>query len=81
MNWNKISQAEEPKMESIVATFSQDGNTNGSTSDIEVLEVRMEGVLSDVKDDHYFVIKTEGWSFDSVEEIAYLCEQLKKVIQ
>jgi hypothetical protein len=81
MEWNKISQAEEPKMESIVATFSQEGNSNGTTSDIEILEVRMEGVLSDVKDEHYFVIKTEGWSFDSVEEIVYLCEQLKKVIQ
>jgi hypothetical protein len=80
MIWNKISGAQEPSIESVVVTFTQDGNSNGTTEEVETIEVRLEGVLCDAKEDHYFVIKTEGWSFDSVEEIAYLVEKIKQVI-
>lgn len=47
--------------------FSQDGNTLGTTSETEILTVRCEYQLPG--EEPFFVIDTEGFSFDSIEDL------------
>ena len=54
----------------LVATFCQDGNTMGTTCAYEAIEVRLEYQLPG--EEPFIVIKTEGWSADSIGEIELL---------
>ena len=51
--------------------YVQDGNTNGSTEEIEELIIEMEAPIYITKEEGAFiVIKTKtGWSIDSPEEL------------
>jgi hypothetical protein len=57
--------------------FSQEGNTDGTTSDIEEITIDYEVVADE---GGYFVIRTEGWSVDSVEELEELFNRIRKIL-
>lgn len=61
-------------------TFTQDGNTMGTTDDHETLVVDLEyQTLDPGKGDECFaVIRTDGWSVESGDEIALTVDACKK---
>ena len=48
-------------------TFTQEGNTLGTTDEVETLTICAEFQLPG--EGPFWVIKTEGWSFDDLSEI------------
>lgn len=62
-------------------TFSQDGNTNGTTTDYEELIIDIES-SEDIREGHsYFVIRTStGWSISTPDEIYELIEHVTEKI-
>ena len=72
---------EMPILESTTFNFSQEGNCIDE-SDIETLEIRCESSLGIDRDEGYFyVLKTEQWSIDGVEELQKLFDRIKKSIK
>lgn len=68
------------KLEQVVYTFSQEGNTNGTTQEFEELEITNESVLDCLTEDKgFYVIRTTGWSIDNEEEIIELFKTVKNV--
>jgi hypothetical protein len=81
MKWEEITKAPRPELEKVVFTYTQDGNGNGTTAEYEELEIRVEASLCNINDDHFFVLKSStGWSVDNIEELVYLVEHTKKVL-
>ena len=70
-----------PFLEKAVFTFSQEGNTNGTTSQYEELEITMESACGSLDDDGgFYVIRTStGWSFNDLDEIKELFNQIKNI--
>jgi hypothetical protein len=56
-----------PQLNGASFRFIQDGNTVGTTSDTESLEVLFETQLPG--EEPFFVLKTSGWSFDDYDDI------------
>ena len=56
--------------------FTQEGNTEGTTSGIEEITIDYEVVADE---GGFFVLRTEGWSVDSVEELEELFNQIRKI--
>lgn len=58
----------------------QDGNTLGTTKEYEKLQIDIESQLSDLDDEDgcFYVLRTEGWSMDSIDEMIDLLTQIKK---
>ena len=58
--------------------LSQEGNTLGTTSEIETMEISFQTQIDSLENEPGFIVlKSEtGWSFDSVEEIEKLVEKL-----
>jgi hypothetical protein len=72
---------EKPKLEKCVFYFSQEGNCQGTTQDIEELQITFESSLGVDNDEcGYFVLKTKGWSIDKVNELDELFNRIKKII-
>ena len=69
---------EKVEITSMKINFSQNGNTLGTTSEYEELEISLE--FPDLNNEPFYVIKTEGWSFDNLSEIAALIEKANKVL-
>ena len=64
----------------VVCEFSQDGNTDGTTSEVEELTIDCESLWMNTKKtagDCYFVLRTDGWSINDASEI----ESLISVVQ
>jgi hypothetical protein len=62
--------------------FSQDANCLSNQDDYEFLEVEMKSSLGIDRDDGcFFVLKTDKWSIDSVEDLEKLFNRIKKVIE
>ena len=63
--------------------FWQDGNTLGSTEEVEALEIRAEYQMPEPGkgEECFFVLKTEGWSTDDVGEIGKLTTSFQKHLQ
>jgi hypothetical protein len=74
---------EKPKLERCVFEFSQEGNTNGTTSDYEDLTISCEASLGIDNDNGcFYVLKTKtGWSIDGVEELQELFDRIQTVIK
>lgn len=71
----------EPILESVKFEFSQETNCVDS-GDVEVLEIRCESSLGIDRDGGcFFVLKTDSWSIDTVEDLEKLFNRIKKVIQ
>jgi hypothetical protein len=67
-----------PKLEEAVFKFTQEGNCMNSDN-IEEIEIKC---LSDMGIDNaegcFYVIKTEAWSIDSVEDLQELFDRIHK---
>ena len=63
--------------------FVQDGNTDGTTGELETIIVEVEGLVmrESVDDLGYFVLRTEGWSIDEEEELAALVRRVKECVK
>lgn len=64
----------------IIYTFSQEGNTNGTTADYEELIVEVECPIgSIVEKGGYLVLRTStGWSINDSEELMELLKLVEK---
>jgi hypothetical protein len=61
--------------------FSQDGNCVSDRDEYEFLEIEAQSSLGiDRDNDCFFVLKTEKWSVDSVEDLENLFNRIRKVI-
>lgn len=61
--------------------FSQEGNCVDQ-AEYETIEIEMKSDLGiDNTEECFFVIKTEQWSFDSIEELEMLLERIKKILK
>ena len=58
---------EKPLLDSMSVRLSQDGNTVGTTSEVEIIDIELVTQLPGEKP--FFVIKTQGWSVDSLSEL------------
>lgn len=70
-----------PKLESASFKFTQEGNCNESAGDYESLTIDFESSLGlDTDDDGYFVLRTEGWSIDVVQDLEQLLNRIRKIL-
>lgn len=68
-----------PTLESASFTFSQEGNC--VDGDIEMLEIRCESSLGIDKDGGcFYILKTDKWAFDSVDDFAKIINRISKVV-
>lgn len=64
--------------------FSQDANCVSGSDQYEFLKVDVEsslGIDRDDKGNHFYVLRTEGWSVDGVEDLEKLFKRIKKAIE
>ena len=72
---------QQPKLESASFEFSQEGNCVDGDIDIEILNIRCESSLGIDNDEGcFYVLKTEGWSIDSTEDLQKLFDRISKAI-
>lgn len=70
---------EEPKLDSSVFHFSQEGNC--IDGGIETLEIRCESSLGIDNDKGcFYVLKTEQWAFDKIDDLQKLINRISKVV-
>ena len=77
------SQDNKPKLESATFKFSQESNcVDVDGGDMEELEIRCESSLGiDYDRGCFYVLKTDGWAIDSVEELQQLFDRIQKSIK
>jgi hypothetical protein len=70
------------KLEKASFEFTQEGNCNGSTDDVEILTIECESSLGIDNDGAcFYILKTEtGWSIDNVQDLQKLFDRINKVI-
>lgn len=70
-----------PQLEKCSFEFSQESNCNGSSNDVEILEISCESSLGiDSDGGCFYVLKTECWSIDSIADLQELIDRVSKVI-
>ena len=69
----------EPVIIDSKCTFSQDGNTLGTTDKYETLEISLNFQLPE-EEGPFYVIKTDGWSFDDISELKDMIDRVEKVL-
>jgi len=70
-----------PQLEKCSFQFSQESNCNGSSGDIELLDITCESSLGiDNDGECFYILKTEGWSIDSITDLQELIDRVSKVI-
>lgn len=70
---------EQPKLLAASFEFTQEGNC--VDGDVEILNIRCESSLGiDNDGDCFYVLKTEQWSIDSVDDLQKLFDRISKVI-
>jgi hypothetical protein len=68
-------------LEEATFRFSQDGNCLSESDQYEFLEIEAHSSLGiDRENDCFFVLKTEKWSVDSIEDLEKLFDRIRKVI-
>jgi hypothetical protein len=68
------------KLEKATFEFSQEANCN-SKNEIEILTIEFESPVGlDEDKEGFYILKTEGWSIDSEEEIKKLIERINKIL-
>lgn len=71
---------EEPFLERIQYTFSQEGNTLGTTNEYEEITITVESTCGSIdKEGGFFVIKTDGWSVNSISDLKDLFNRVKHI--
>jgi hypothetical protein len=74
--------SDKPKLIKCSFTFDQEGNGNGTTDETETLTIECEASLGiDNDGECFYVLKTEGWSIDNVNELQELFDRIQKVIK
>lgn len=73
---------EKPLLEECTFEFSQEGNCMSHKDDAEFLEIKC---LSDLGIDRtdgkcFYVLKTESWSIDSIDELQELFDRISKTL-
>ena len=69
-------------LEEAVFRFSQDGNCLSERDQYEFLEIEAHSSLGiDRENDCFFVLKTEKWSVDSIEDLEKLFDRIRKVVK
>lgn len=72
---------EKPKLDKCIFEFSQDANCV-SKDEIEILTIECESSLGIDNDGNcFYVLKTEGWSIDSVKDLQDLFDRIQKTIK
>lgn len=62
--------------------FSQDANCLSDRDEYEFLEIEARSSLGiDRDNDCFFILKTDKWSIDSIEDLEKLFNRIKKVIE
>jgi len=62
--------------------FTQDANCLSSSDEIESLTIECESSLGiDYDEGCFYVLKTEQWSIDSIEDLKELIDRINKVIE
>ena len=62
-------------------TFSQDANCLTNEDEYESLEIEAQSSLGiDRNGDCFFVLKTEKWSVDGVEDLEKLFNRIRKIV-
>jgi hypothetical protein len=70
-----------PILERATFEFSQDANCLSDQDDFETLIIEAQSSLGIDRDkDCFFILKTEKWSIDSVEDLEKLFDRIRKVI-
>ena len=73
--------SDKPQLESASYKFTQLGNCNGSAGDYESLTIDFESSLGlDFDEGGYFVLKTEGWSIDGVQDLEELFNRIRTIV-
>ena len=73
--------SDKPQLESASFRFAQVGNCNGSAGDYESLTIDFESSISlDTDEGGYFVLRTEGWSIDGVQDLEELFNRIRKIL-
>lgn len=65
------------EIDSVVVTYTQEKDSNAPNDVNNFLIIESEGINFDM---NYFVIKTERWAFDDIDEMVALLEDFKKRI-
>ena len=69
-----------PLLQNTSFTFTQEGNCNGSAGEYEELIVDFESSIGiDNDKGGYFVLRTQGWSVDGVEELEELFDRIRAI--
>lgn len=69
-------------LEEATFRFSQDANCLSDHDEYEFLEIEAKSSLGiDRDNDCFFILKTDKWSIDSVEDLEKLFNRIKKVIE
>ena len=72
---------EKPSLVECSFTFDQEANCNGATGDREILTIECESSLGiDFDKGCFYVLKTDGWSIDNVNDLQLLFDRINKVI-
>lgn len=68
-----------PNLSRVNFIYTQDGNTTGSTSYVEELEIEFDSIL--IEPPGFIVLRTStGWSIDEPEELTDLLKELQQSI-
>jgi len=70
---------DKPDISRVMVEFFQEGNTLGTTGEDEVLELCLEFQGSE-EAGPFYVIKTNGWSFDSLADLQVLIDRASVII-
>lgn len=58
---------DKPELTNASFRFIQEGNTDGTTEDTEVLQIDFENIM--LEPPGYIVLRTQGWSIDHSDEL------------
>lgn len=74
---------EKPMLEKASFEFSQNANCLSDSDNSETIEIELVSSLGVDRDknNEFFVIKTDGWSLDSVSDLEKLFNRIKQVMK
>lgn len=76
-----MEQSEKPKLESATFIFNQKGNCVDSAEYESIIIDYKSDLGLDNSDAGFYVISTDQWSFDSVDELKELVNRIEKVLK
>lgn len=74
---------EKPMLENATFEFSQESNCMSEGNDVESLEIKCQSDMGIDRTDGkcFYVLKTESWSIDSVDELQKLFDRISKSLK